>query len=211
MRYSPDRPACHPSRVAAPADSAEPGVTRSRLESLSDGVMAVAITLLVLGIDAPTPAPGQSLWDALDADAVFSLALFAISFAIIARFWLVHHDAVRDLPATVPYRIVTLNFAFLLMVCLVPFATTLYGRNNDDMLALIIYASAFAIMSVLLRTIRSGGRVEPRLVSLYIPAVFLLAIPVAVVVGPAWATLTWLIIVLVSDERVEALTRRRSA
>ena len=37
------------------------------------------------------------------------------------------------------------------------------------------------------------------------------AIVFAVVVGPAWATLTWLIIVVVSDERVEALTRRRSA
>ena len=85
--------------MAAPADTtADGGIRRSRLEGISDGVIAVAITLLVLGIDPPDPAPGESLWQALDTGTIGSLGLFVLSFVVIGRFWMVHHDAMRDLP-----------------------------------------------------------------------------------------------------------------
>ena len=208
MRYSPDRPACHPSQVAADADPEL--ISRSRLESISDGVIAVALTLLVLSVDAPTAAPGESLWDALDQGTVFSLLLFVISFAIIARFWVVHHAALRALPDQIPNKLVVANFGFLLMVCLVPFATTLYARNDSDMTALVVYALAFALMSVLLSTIRTGGNLRSRPIGLFVPAVFLLAIPVGLVIGPNWATMTWMILVLVPDRRINALLNRRA-
>jgi len=73
--------------VAAPADTtADGGIWRSQLEGISDGVIAVAITLLVLGIDPPDPAPGESLWQALDTGTLGSLGLFALSFIVVARF-----------------------------------------------------------------------------------------------------------------------------
>lgn len=167
------------------------GVDRNRLESISDGIMAVAITLLVLGIDAPTRAPGESLWQALDAGAIGSLALFALSFAVIARFWLVHHDVFRHLPQRVPGRVVALNFAALLGICLVPFATTLFGRNGQDLGALVVYAGTFAIISLLLSAVRGGGRLVLDAPTVVHPAVFLAAIPVALVASPALAPLTW--------------------
>lgn len=208
MRYSPDRPACHPSQVAADADPEL--ISRSRLESISDGVIAVALTLLVLSVDAPKAAAGESLWDALDQGTVFSLLLFVLSFAIIARFWVVHHAALKALPDDIPSRLVVANFGFLLMVCLVPFATTLYARNNSDMTALVVYALAFALMSLLLSTIRTRGNLRSRPMSLFVPAVFLLAIPVGLIIGPNWATMTWLILVIVPDHRVNALLNRRA-
>ena len=86
--------------------------------------MAVAITLLALGIDAPTPEPGESLLQAFDAQTLGAIGLFALSFFLIARFWLVHHRLFAGLPSMLDPGFVVLNFAFLAMICLVPFATT---------------------------------------------------------------------------------------
>lgn len=196
--------------MAAPADTtADGGIRRSRLEGISDGVIAVAITLLVLGIDPPDPAPGESLWQALDTGTLGSLGLFALSFIVIARFWMVHHDAMRGLPEVVPTRLVLVNFAFLLTLCLIPFSTTLYARNADDMLALVVYAGTFAIVSLLLAALDAAGREHLTLRTFAVPAGFLLAIPMALVVGPMLAPWAWLALFALSTDRVDrALSRR---
>lgn len=196
--------------MAAPADTTpDGGIRRSRLEGISDGVIAVAITLLVLGIDPPDPAPGESLWQALDTGTLGSLALFALSFIVIARFWMVHHDAMRGLPDLVTTRVVLLNFAFLLMLCLIPFSTTLYADNPDDMLALVIYASVFSLVSLLLAVIYAAGQEHLTLRNVAVPVGFALAIPVAFVIGPALAPWAWLAMFALSTDRVDrALSRR---
>ena len=216
MRYSPaaveppDRPGCHPWRVSAGSDtSTGPGITRGRLEGISDGIMAVAITLLVLGVEPPTPEAGQSLWEAIDRDALGSIGLFVLSFAIIARFWLVHHDAMRTLPAIVPARVVVINFGFLLGICLVPFATAVYARNADDFTALAIYAGTFAAISALSSAMFALGGSRGRLVQLYAPVVFLAALPLALVVSPRYAPLAWLVMIVLPHSRLER--RRRDA
>ena len=126
MRYSPaaveppDRPGCHPWRVSAGSDtSTEPGITRGRLEGISDGIMAVAITLLVLGIDAPTPGPGQSLWDALDADAVF-LALPEAASAELAPVLLGRGMRVIDLSGAFRLRDHAQRMAFYPATAVLP-------------------------------------------------------------------------------------------
>ncbi|MFM7246959.1 MAG: TMEM175 family protein [Actinomycetota bacterium] len=196
--------------MATPADTtADGGVRRTRLEGISDGVIAVAITLLVLGIDPPDPAPGESLWQALDTGTLGSLGLFALSFIVIARFWMIHHDAMRGLPEVVPTRLVLVNFAFLLTLCLIPFSTTLYARNADDMLALVVYAGTFAIVSLLLAALDAAGREHLTLRTFAVPTGFLLAIPMALVVGPMLAPWAWLALFALSTDRVErALSRR---
>lgn len=196
--------------MAAPADTTpDSGIRRARLEGISDGVIAVAITLLVLGIDPPDPAPGESLWQALDTGTIGSLGLFALSFVVIARFWMVHHDAMRGLPDLVPTRIVLINFAFLLTLCLIPFSTTLYAGNADDMLALVVYAGTFAVVSLLLAAIYAAGQEHLTLRDFAVPVGFALAIPVALMVGPELAPWAWLALFLLSTDRVDrALSRR---
>lgn len=195
--------------MATDAEDTEPGISRGRLEAFSDGVMAVAITLLVLGVEAPDPAPGESLWQALDTQTLGSLALFVLSFAVIARFWLVHHDAFKSLPARVPTPLVAANFGFLLMICLVPFSTSLFASESNDMLALVVYAATFAVVSGCLAILIAQGRDGLTVRSIAIPAVFLAAIPVGVVVGPAYAPWTWLLLTLTSSGRLDAVLARR--
>ena len=196
--------------MAAPADTTpDGGIRRSRLEGISDGVIAVAITLLVLGIDPPDSAPGESLWQALDTGTIGSLGVFVLSFVVIGRFWMVHHDAMRDLPDLVPTRVVLVNFAFLLTLCLIPFSTTLYADNADDMLALVVYAGTFALVSLLLALLDAAGRPHLTLRTFAVPVGFALAIPVALVVGPELAPWAWVALFALSTDRIDrALSRR---
>ena len=69
-----------------------PGVDRtelSRITAFSDSVMAVAITLLVLNVNSPT-VPASQLPERLD-DLLTPLAAYALSFALVGRFWIIHH------------------------------------------------------------------------------------------------------------------------
>ena len=64
------------------------GYGRGRVEAISDGVVAVAITLLALGIEAPQVAAGETLWQSFDTQTLSQIGLFLLSFFLIARFWL---------------------------------------------------------------------------------------------------------------------------
>jgi len=96
------------------------GYDVSRLLALSDGVFAIAMTLLVLDI----PAPGS-----LHSDAELLQALrrvmpnvltFGLSFALVALYWIGHRRLFRDVARTSAF-LVQLNVLLLLLVCLVPF------------------------------------------------------------------------------------------
>jgi uncharacterized membrane protein len=203
--------ACHPQEVATthqtPSTEADPGFGRARLEAISDGVIAVAITLLALGIDAPTPAPGQTLWQAFDKQTLGEIGLFLLSFFLIARFWLLHHRLFRDLPEFVPTRFVIVNFGFLASLCLMPFATTTYSENAEDMTALVIYSVLIATTTILLTTLfRLTGNHSWRR-SLLPPAIILLAIPVGLVLGAQYAPFVWGAFLVVGVGRLHHLRR----
>jgi uncharacterized membrane protein len=109
-----------------------------RIVAFSDGVFAIAITLLVLGIDVPS-VPGSRLGDAIRALGPSVLSYF-IGFAMIGLFWLGHHrlfNAVRDF-------IVRMNIVYLSLVSLMPFTTGLLGNYGSEPLAVAIYAANVA-------------------------------------------------------------------
>ena len=179
----------------------ERGIRRGRLEGISDGIIAVAITLLALGIEAPTPEPGQSLLQAFDAQTLGAIGLFALSFFLIARLWLVHHRLFAGLPATLAPAFVALNFTFLAVVCLIPFATTTYSHNPDDMTALVIYTAVIAgatiLLSLMFRESTSGSRRR----SLLIPLILLSAVPVGLLIGPRYAPIVWILLLFADASR----------
>lgn len=191
MRGDRILPACDPTDVEAPEES---GIRRGRLEGISDGIMAVAITLLALGIDAPIPQNGESLLQAFDAQTLGAIGLFALSFFLIARFWLVHHRLFAGLPSTLQTDFVVLNFAFLAVICLVPFATTTYSRNPDDMTALMIYTAVVAGATILLSVMFHRSAVSNRRRSLVVPIILLSAVPIGLIVGPRYAPIVWILL-----------------
>jgi uncharacterized membrane protein len=175
-------------------DDDQTGIRRGRLEGISDGIIAVAITLLALGIEAPIPKPGETLMQAFDAQTLGAIGLFALSFFLIARFWLVHHRLFAGLPSTVPPEFVVLNFAFLAVICLVPFATTTYSRNPTDMAALVIYTAVIAGATILLSVMFRRSTTHSNRRSLYIPLVLISAIPVGLLIGPRYAPIVWILL-----------------
>ena len=123
---------------------------RSRLEAFSDGVFAVAITLLALNLTVDGYGHGPLL-DQLNAKWPAFLA-YLISFFMIGIVWVNHHAMVRSI-TKVDRLLLFLNLVLLLFVVLIPFATSTeasYFPHNDAdaQLAMVLYAGVFLGMSV---------------------------------------------------------------
>src|ERR687895_1562872 len=103
-----------------------------RIAAFTDGVMAVAITLLVLNLEVPTVPKGE-LDDAL-VDLIPSLIAYLLAFALVGRFWVIHHRLFETLRAF-DSRLMTLNLAFLTLIVLVPFSTALFDRYTQEPIA----------------------------------------------------------------------------
>lgn len=125
---------------------------RSRLEAFSDGVFAVAITLLALDLTVAGPGGGHgSLSDQLYHRWPAFLA-YLVSFFMIGIIWVNHHVLVRSI-RTVDRLLLFLNLVLLLFVVLIPFATAtvsdyLVKHDWDANVATALYGGVFLGMSI---------------------------------------------------------------
>jgi uncharacterized membrane protein len=126
-------------------------MSTNRLESFSDGVFAVAITLLVLGIDVPDVGAHGSLGHALVANWP-QYAAYVVSFLTIGIIWINHHAMIGRLRSA-DHTILILNLLLLMTVAVLPFATDLvaaYLRHPEGRtLAAVVYAGAFLLMGIM--------------------------------------------------------------
>jgi uncharacterized membrane protein len=114
-----------------------------RLLALSDGVVAIALTLLVLQLKVPS-LPAATADSAADLAAALgkggdSLVSYVISFYVVAQFWLVHHRVFQHL-AGQQEGLAWLNFAFLFTITIMPFTSALLGDYASNPLAVDIFA-----------------------------------------------------------------------
>jgi uncharacterized membrane protein len=124
---------------------------RSRLEAFSDGVFAVAITLLALDLTVAGPTGHGSLTDQLHEKWPAFLA-YLISFFMIGIVWVNHHALVRSI-IKVDRTLLFLNLVLLLFVVLIPFATGTVADyfSQDDWntnVAMMLYGGVFLGMSI---------------------------------------------------------------
>jgi uncharacterized membrane protein len=103
-------------------------VPTGRLEAFSDGVIAIAITLLVLELHVPEAEEGLAA--ALLDDWPAYLGYF-VSFAFIGSAWVAHSNLTRLIQAA-DAALMRLNLLFLLFVSLLPFTTSLMATHLDD-------------------------------------------------------------------------------
>ena len=97
---------------------------KTRLEAFSDGVFAIAITLLIIEVRVPDSHAGDLARDL--ANQWPSYAAFVVSFAIIGIIWVNHHDIFERI-VTVDRPLLFLNLLLLLTVAFLPFPTALLG------------------------------------------------------------------------------------
>jgi uncharacterized membrane protein len=132
------------------------GLAKGRIEALSDGIFAVAMTLLVLDIKSPSNRSfetGAALIAYL-ATLEHSFAMYAISFFVLAIFWIAHH-LLFHFVRHVDRRLLWHNIAFLLLVTFVPFSTDLLGDQGHLMLPVLVYgANLLALGSLLALQLR---------------------------------------------------------
>jgi uncharacterized membrane protein len=138
-------------------------MSKSRLEAFSDGVFAIAITLLVLTIAQPSNYAklGHEL-----ASEWPSLAAFVVSFAIIGIMWLNHHSVFSHFEH-VDRGLIYLNMALLLTITFLPYPTGVLGhalaKGENARTAAMIYAVVMALnawvwTALWLYGSRPGGR-----------------------------------------------------
>jgi uncharacterized membrane protein len=138
-------------RVVDDDDDTMPGI--ERLLALTDGVVAIALTLLVLQLQSPVTRAlthnthsASALWDALDVDGA-ELTSYLVAFWVIAQFWLVHHRVLRAMRGHsegLAYR----NFAFLLTLTLMPFTSDLLGRYGQNPVAISLFGINLVAISL---------------------------------------------------------------
>ncbi len=146
------------SRRASPSEDLP---SADRLLTLSDGVVAIALTLLVLQLRVPP----LSLADQNSASALASelakdsdqLISYVISFYVIAHFWLIHHRVFTQL-AGQKESLAWWNFAFLFTITIMPFTSDLLGQYASNPLAVDIFALNLLLASLATQATLTLGR-----------------------------------------------------
>jgi uncharacterized membrane protein len=192
----------------------------SRIVAFSDGVFAIAITLLVLAINVPDHLQDEGLASAL-WDQRQDMLAYAISFAVIGRFWVLHHRFFSEVTGF-DGRLLSLNIFYLAWIVLIPFTSEVLGDHGGETAAIVLYAAnlsgvvltgtwmAADARNAGLTSIDAASHHEQRWRSLYIAAVFLASIPVAVV-APGIAPFMWLALFLDPAARFASASTGRNA
>lgn len=130
-----------------------------RLLGLSDGVVAIALTLLTLNLAVPAITSRNSpsdLWRAL-AHMQPQFASYLISFYVIASYWLTHHRVFR-LVRGHDEGMAWWNFVFLLTITTMPFSASLLGRFGQNPLAVDLFAANLLAASIATQVTLAYGR-----------------------------------------------------
>ncbi len=201
-----------------------------RLLALTDGVVAIALTLLVLQLQVPIthaltkhPDSARALWHALNPDAS-EITSYLVSFLVIAQFWMVHHRVLRGMRGH-SEGLAWRNFGFLLALTLMPFTSDLIGRYGTNPVAITLFALNLVAISLTTQwiffyaahhnMIKDGARSASDERTAQVRVAFVLSI-VALSVALAWtapqlAKFVWLLFLVVPyvAERTARLLERK--
>ena len=117
------------------------GLSKQRIEALSDAIFAFAMTLLVLDVKIPKISEemvAQGLLRPTLLDLWPKFLSFAMSFVILGLFWIAHHGYSHFLKRT-DRTFLWINLLFLMVVVFVPFSTDLLGDYPRQRLAAVVY------------------------------------------------------------------------
>jgi uncharacterized membrane protein len=179
-----------------------------------DATFALALTLLVTTLNIDDPSAAFSSLGALD-DAVGQQAIaFVIAFAVIASYWLQHHRLIASFTA-IDYATIVVNLFLIAAIVLLPFSTQSVGDPSVKDLPLptvimavnVVLASTLhtlvylvAVRRKLLSPRPSRGEISYTVVNgLASAAVFGASVPIAYLISPIAAQITWASLIPISQ------------
>jgi len=127
-----------------------PGLTTKRIEALTDGIFAIAMTLLVLNIELPPLNQGMTVMGLhqLLFSQWYIFYNYALSFILLAVFWVIHHVQFHSIQRTDRVHL-WINIVILLFIALVPFSTSLVGDFRGDSIAELFFNANLFIITLL--------------------------------------------------------------
>ncbi|MDQ2714610.1 MAG: TMEM175 family protein [Chloroflexota bacterium] len=167
-------------------------LSTARTEAFSDGVFAVAITLLVLNLQVPQLALRESLNSALLL-LWLKVLIYMLSFVVVGIYWVAHHNTFHYITHS-DRNLLWLNILFLMCIVFIPFPTALLGQYTHQQSPVIIYAGTLVITGLVLQSlwwyVTSNYRlvdreIDPQFVkkvtrrNLLAPLIYLLAIGIS--------------------------------
>lgn len=189
------------------------GFTVERLNALSDGVFAVAITLLVLNL-VGLPQISGTVTESQLAHGIAQtwphFFAYTLSFVIIAKFWISHHSLFSAI-RRVDKMLIWLNVFYLLFIVFMPYPTNLIALYSDMKVSTILYAAVLALAGILQGTMGFYAVRGHRLVdddfdlreadaylrnAFMMSGVFIISIGIAFA-SPMIAQLSWLLLFLI--------------
>ena len=120
----------------------------NRLETLTDGVFSIVMTLMVFNLSLPKDMPIANLRQEL-FHLWPSFVAYAISFGMAGIYWSANHNMFRFVRRS-SHELVWLTILFLAFVSLLPFSTGLLSRFHDDVTALVFYGGNLELIGLCL-------------------------------------------------------------
>ena len=119
--------------------------SKRRLESLTDGVFAIIMTILVFNISVPELilfAEGEYTSERLSSrllDLWPDISAYIVSFVTLSVYWVAHHRVFRWI-VNVDRPLIWINISFLMTIGLIPFSTALLTQYRDQQESIFIYS-----------------------------------------------------------------------
>jgi len=122
-------------------------LTTRRIEALADGIFAIAMTLLVLSLTLPDMLETRLGLSQLLVDQWPKFFNYALSFVLLAIFWMVHHQQFHVIRRTDRWH-VWINIGILMFVALTPFSTDVVGDYSGETLAELMFGANIMMLGL---------------------------------------------------------------
>jgi len=145
-------------------------ISISRLTSFSDGVFAIAVTLLVFNLKVPQIPPAivhQRL-----ASVIFGMlpnfTTYIISFLLVAVYWTFHHR-MMNLMVRIDTHFLWMNIYYLLTISFIPFPSALFGSYPHERFSFVFYVCCMIVVNLLSMTMVAYASYKFRLIKKDLP------------------------------------------
>ncbi len=193
----------------SPPQNSRSVLGKNRLEAFSDGVFAVAITLLILDLQPPMPL--QTIMDMGSLQILTQIApkflAFVLSFVIVGVYWVAHHNTFHYIQHS-DRNLLWINILLLMCIAFIPVPTALLGQYPAYQFAIILYGATLVVTGIVLQLLwwyATGSyrlvdkNIDPHLVAhatrrnLTAPCLYMLAIGISFIA--IWISLSIIVLV----------------